>query len=151
MRCTSVITEWYKNNWSNNDAVNHCAIDRMRTVFLGHNFTNGNDYRLCIAHRVCYYGLTKSLCVHIFIIIMCKCQDVLMLLKFLYAFPEWFFSPLTAYHNVFSFISGCWCGTLVFTRSTFNIKLILRIILLDFHMTSFIWQCELIDFNCSYD
>ena len=32
----------------------------MRTVFLGHNFTNGNDYRLCIAHRVCYYGLAVS-------------------------------------------------------------------------------------------
>ena len=30
----------------------------MRTVFLGHSFTNGNDYRLCIAHRVCNYGLT---------------------------------------------------------------------------------------------
>ena len=29
----------------------------MRTVFLGHNFTNGNDYRLCMEHRVCYYGL----------------------------------------------------------------------------------------------
>ena len=55
MRCTSVIiTEWYKNNLSNNDAIIHCA---MRTVFLGYNFTNGNDYRLCIAHRVCYYGL----------------------------------------------------------------------------------------------
>ena len=57
MRCTSVITEWYKNNWSNNDAVIHCAIDRMRIVFLRYNFTNGNAYRLCIAHRVCYYGL----------------------------------------------------------------------------------------------
>ena len=57
MRCTSGITEWYTNNWSNHDAVIHCAIDRMRTVFWGHNFTNGNDYRLCIAHRVCYYGL----------------------------------------------------------------------------------------------
>ena len=29
----------------------------MRTVFLGHNFTNGNDYRHGIAHRVCDYGL----------------------------------------------------------------------------------------------
>ena len=47
MRCKSVITEWYKNNWSNNDAVIHCAIDRPRTGFLWHNFTNGNDYRLC--------------------------------------------------------------------------------------------------------
>ena len=59
MRCTSVITEWYKNNWSNNDAVIHCAIDYTSTGFLGHHFTNGNDYRLCIAHRVCYYGLGK--------------------------------------------------------------------------------------------
>ena len=52
MRCTSVITEWYKNNWSNNDSVIHCAIDRTRTGFFRHNFTKGNDYRLCIAHRV---------------------------------------------------------------------------------------------------
>ena len=30
----------------------------MRTVFLRHNFTNGNDYRVCMEHRVCYYGLS---------------------------------------------------------------------------------------------
>ena len=28
----------------------------MRTVFWGHNFTNGNDYRLSKAHRGFYYG-----------------------------------------------------------------------------------------------
>ena len=29
-----------------------CAIDRALTGFWGHNFTNGNDYRLCIAHSL---------------------------------------------------------------------------------------------------
>ena len=59
MRCKSAITEWYKSNWSNDDAVIDYAINRPRTGFLGHNFTNGNDYRLCIAHRVCYGLIIK--------------------------------------------------------------------------------------------
>ena len=35
MRCKSVITEWYNNNWSNNDAVIHCAIESSAHRIFG--------------------------------------------------------------------------------------------------------------------
>ena len=57
MRCKSIIIKKYKHNLSNNDSVVHCAIDRPRTGFLGHNITNDDDYGLCFAHIVGYYGL----------------------------------------------------------------------------------------------
>ena len=56
MRYKSVIIKKIKNNKSNNEAVIHCAINRTRTGFLRHSFTNGDDYRL----RVCHYGLVRA-------------------------------------------------------------------------------------------
>ena len=69
----------------------------------------------------CFY----KACVYIIMyIILCKCQDVLILLKF----PR---DVFTTYKNVF-FISGCWCEHWYLHyyhgNATFNIKLILSIV-----------------------
>ena len=85
------------------------------------------SYKFCALWHlfVTYILFIERLCLHIYISILCKCQDVLMLLKFP-RFSRVMFLPLT----ILCFLSLV-VGAENFYHGnvTFNIKLILRVIL----------------------
>ena len=75
-----------------------------------------------------YFVYKKLVFIYIYIIILCKWQDVIMLLKFL-RFSRVIFLPLT----IMCFLSlvvgaGNWYLHFYHGNATFNIKLILRVI-----------------------